>query len=87
MKDCLAQDKYRYTLERAVDESFVAFLERFGPVTVFREFAHPLIKMDVPKKLRLVSVMGTNEVEVFFKKDAPKGLQKRFERALDGFLE
>jgi hypothetical protein len=31
--------------------------------------------------------MGTNEVEVFFKKDAPKGLQKRFERALDGFLE
>ena len=85
-KDCLNQVRCIYRFDKNIDESFVRFLSKFGEVEVFRDFDIPLIRMDVPNKLRLVTLMNANTIDVFFKKDRPKNLVKSFEAELNKIL-
>ena len=86
-KDCLNQVRCIYRFDKNVDEGFVRFLSKFGEVEIFRNFDIPLIRMDVPKKLRLVTLMNANTIDVFFKKDRPKNLVRSFEHELNKVLK
>ena len=86
-KDCLNQVRCIYRFDKKIDESFVRFLSKFGEVEVFRNFDIPLIRMDVPEKLRLVTLINANTIDVFFKKDRPKNLVKSFEHELNKVLK
>lgn len=85
-KDCFRQCRYIYDFETKVDEEFVKFLESFGQVIVYRDFTIPLVRMDVERKFRLTTLMGSNSIDIFFKETAPKSFESSFDKKLNSFL-
>lgn len=84
-KDCLNQLRSVYHFDKPIDDGFISFLRKFGEVTIY-DFDIPLIKMDVPKKLRLSALMNSNSIDIFFKKDRPKNFVAKFEKELNKAL-
>jgi hypothetical protein len=86
-KDCLSQDRFIYEFRKKVDESAIRFLQKFGKVKVYQEFAIPLVAMDVPDKMRLTTLFGSKKIDIFYKEKRPRNFIDRFEKELNKYLE